>query len=207
MELDANVLKSEIGILAFGKRVHIMNAITELKRPPSVSSSDHQAAPIMTPPIMTPRSQSNSLTYSHSHNASLQSSTHQSFTNSPLIYGSQSFGVTAISPPLSAVAGLSPTSMNMNPLVSPESAPHTGDLQTSPMPSRSGWRASDPGSINGGVVKADETPSRIVNGLGLGSPPASPAFGGKMTVSYNLVYFNVISSLIVRSDRNHVLRN
>ncbi|KAL0950372.1 hypothetical protein HGRIS_010337 [Hohenbuehelia grisea] len=35
LELDANLLKTEIGILAFGKRVRIANAITELRRPPS----------------------------------------------------------------------------------------------------------------------------------------------------------------------------
>ncbi|TFY59977.1 hypothetical protein EVJ58_g5442 [Rhodofomes roseus] len=36
LELDANVLKTEIGIVAFGKRARIVNAITELRRPPSI---------------------------------------------------------------------------------------------------------------------------------------------------------------------------
>ncbi|KAF9000253.1 hypothetical protein BDQ17DRAFT_1359916 [Cyathus striatus] len=40
LELDANILKSEIGILAFGKRVRIANAISDLRRPPSVGYSD-----------------------------------------------------------------------------------------------------------------------------------------------------------------------
>lgn len=35
LELDANVLKSEIGIMAYGKRVRIANAIAELRRPSS----------------------------------------------------------------------------------------------------------------------------------------------------------------------------
>jgi hypothetical protein len=39
LELDVNVLKSEIGILAYGKRMRISNAISELRRPPSVVSS------------------------------------------------------------------------------------------------------------------------------------------------------------------------
>ncbi|OSX59554.1 hypothetical protein POSPLADRAFT_1089639, partial [Postia placenta MAD-698-R-SB12] len=32
LELDANVLKTEIGIVAFGKRARIVNAIAELRR-------------------------------------------------------------------------------------------------------------------------------------------------------------------------------
>lgn len=42
LELDANLLKSEIGIMAFGKRVRIANAIADLRRPPSIEYSDHQ---------------------------------------------------------------------------------------------------------------------------------------------------------------------
>ncbi|KAH6914621.1 hypothetical protein BKA70DRAFT_1419581 [Coprinopsis sp. MPI-PUGE-AT-0042] len=38
LELDANLLKTEIGIAAFGKRVRIANAIQELRRPPSIAS-------------------------------------------------------------------------------------------------------------------------------------------------------------------------
>lgn len=71
LELDANVLKTEIGIVAFGKRARIVNAITELRRPPSIFES-----PSHTPArITTPRSQTGqSLPYSHSHSASMQSS-------------------------------------------------------------------------------------------------------------------------------------
>ncbi|KAH9959220.1 hypothetical protein BC827DRAFT_1214888 [Russula dissimulans] len=39
LELDVAILKSEIGILAYGKRIRIANAIAELRRPPSVMSS------------------------------------------------------------------------------------------------------------------------------------------------------------------------
>ncbi|KAI9447510.1 hypothetical protein H4582DRAFT_2137033 [Lactarius indigo] len=42
LDLDVNVLKSEIGIMAYGKRMRIANAITELRRPPSVMSSADQ---------------------------------------------------------------------------------------------------------------------------------------------------------------------
>ncbi|KAI0027993.1 hypothetical protein K488DRAFT_59864 [Vararia minispora EC-137] len=52
LELDVNVLKSEIGIMAFGKRMRIANAIAELRRPPSVMS-EHMptsASPMVTSP-------------------------------------------------------------------------------------------------------------------------------------------------------------
>ncbi len=39
LELDIGVLKSEIGIIAYGKRMRIANAIAELRRPTSVMSS------------------------------------------------------------------------------------------------------------------------------------------------------------------------
>ncbi len=39
LDLDVGVLKSEIGIMAYGKRMRIANAISELRRPPSVMSS------------------------------------------------------------------------------------------------------------------------------------------------------------------------
>lgn len=39
LDLDVSVLKSEIGIMAYGKRMRIANAIAELRRPPSVMSS------------------------------------------------------------------------------------------------------------------------------------------------------------------------
>ena len=45
--------------MAFGKRMRIANAITDLRRPPSIEYSDHQLSP-------TQLHQSNSLTHSHS---------------------------------------------------------------------------------------------------------------------------------------------
>jgi hypothetical protein len=40
LELDVGVLKSEIGIVAYGKRIRIANAIAELRRPLSMLSSE-----------------------------------------------------------------------------------------------------------------------------------------------------------------------
>ena len=39
LELDLAILKSEIGIVAYGKRIRIANAIADLRRPPSILSS------------------------------------------------------------------------------------------------------------------------------------------------------------------------
>lgn len=39
LELDANILKSELEIHAFGKRTRIVKEISELRRPPSIISS------------------------------------------------------------------------------------------------------------------------------------------------------------------------
>ncbi|KAG5716742.1 Protein pob1 [Termitomyces sp. T112] len=40
LELDVNLLKTELGIMAFGKRMRIANAITDLRRPPSFIYSE-----------------------------------------------------------------------------------------------------------------------------------------------------------------------
>jgi hypothetical protein len=45
LDLDVGVLKSEIGIMAYGKRMRIANAISELRRPPSVMSSSAATRP------------------------------------------------------------------------------------------------------------------------------------------------------------------
>jgi hypothetical protein len=46
LELDLAILKSEIGIVAYGKRIRIANAIADLRRPPSIlsSSAEHTRA-------------------------------------------------------------------------------------------------------------------------------------------------------------------
>ncbi|KAH9942598.1 hypothetical protein B0H21DRAFT_751037 [Amylocystis lapponica] len=146
LELDANILKTEIGITAFGKRVRIANAITELRRPPSISESEHPQ------PVMTPRSQTQSLLYSHSHSASMQSSGQQSWANSPL-YPSQGF-----SPALSNGIA-SATSV--------ESPPHTGDLPASPS-GRNGWRESDRTAVSATAAESEQAKAAV--GLGIGLP-------------------------------------
>ncbi|KAI0774696.1 hypothetical protein BD413DRAFT_302983 [Trametes elegans] len=169
LELDANVLKSEIGIVAFGKRARIVNAITELRRPPSVTDSEPHP-----PPALTPRSLTHSFHYpgshnshpSHSHSHSIQSSAQQSFTNSPLY-----------APPSPSGVG----SMAMASFASPDSPPHSGEM--SPI-ARNGWRASDPGSINGSTANLDEEArGRTMVGLGLGLPSSSPSGRASLVLS------------------------
>ncbi|KAI8989868.1 hypothetical protein BD414DRAFT_460138 [Trametes punicea] len=164
LELDANILKSEIGIAAFGKRVRIVNAISELRRPPSISESEQHP-----PLVLSPRSFTQSFQYpgSHSHTHSMQSSAHQSLTNSPMY----------VPPSPSAMNGTG--SVGLATITSPESPPHAGDI--SPM-SKNGWRASDPGMMNGNGLDAnaaeDEARARDVVGLGLGHPSVSPLTKG-----------------------------
>jgi len=45
LELDLAILKSEIGIVAYGKRIRIANAIADLRRPPSILFSEQHTRP------------------------------------------------------------------------------------------------------------------------------------------------------------------
>ncbi|KAH9939312.1 uncharacterized protein BXZ73DRAFT_43776 [Epithele typhae] len=154
LELDANVLKSEIGIVAYGKRARIEKAINELRRPPSVN----EVEPVQSMP--TPRSLTYSFNYpgshhsqpSHSQTHSVQSSAHHSFS-SPM------FGPSSPSANGLPSAGLAS-------VTSADSAPLSAELSGS----RSGWRASDPGSIHNGVSGPDDYARGRGLGLGLGLP-------------------------------------
>lgn len=97
LELDVNLLKTEIGIMAFGKRMRIANAITDLRRPPSISYSDHpdQPSPLsaMIPgqsPHLYDSPQSYGGGLGHARNTSLSQSHHSypgSFTATSSING------------------------------------------------------------------------------------------------------------------------
>ncbi|GLB34278.1 putative sterile alpha motif containing protein [Lyophyllum shimeji] len=83
LELDVNLLKTEIGIMAFGKRMRIANAIADLRRPPSIVYSDHAAehrslslGPQPHSPLSPSHSQSHSHQSSHSRHQSLSQSHH-----------------------------------------------------------------------------------------------------------------------------------
>jgi SAM domain (Sterile alpha motif) len=96
LELDVNLLKSEIGIMAFGKRMRIANAITDLRRPPSIIYSDppdlSQTSPMMH--TSSPLSQS----YTHSRNQSQQSHSYTGTLQSSLGQGPGTNGYITESP-------------------------------------------------------------------------------------------------------------
>src|ERR1700733_9980889 len=72
LELDVNLLKSEIGIMAFGKRMRIANAITDLRRPPSIIYTDPLDLS-QTSPMMHGHSPLSPHSFTHSRNQSQQS--------------------------------------------------------------------------------------------------------------------------------------
>jgi SAM domain (Sterile alpha motif) len=172
LELDVNLLKTEIGIAAFGKRVRIANAISELRRPPSISYSDHPASPhsLMhghsNPHSISPNTASPSpghsrnhsqihpqmYTYPHGRSQSIQSSAQLSL-NGPLTPGS---------------AGLF--------IVSPESPPGAGDIPGSPsflhLHDQNGEREDAAGGENATVSEVNgsftDSVERAVAGLGIG---------------------------------------
>ncbi|KAJ7492321.1 hypothetical protein FB451DRAFT_1217879 [Mycena latifolia] len=131
LDLDVNLLKTEIGIMAFGKRMRIANAIVDLRRPPSPSASNSPQHPQYAvaystsqnsqPYPTSPQFNGHSRTQSQSHSQQSYNGHHsmQSSVGSPLQNGylAQTYGV---------AAGL----------MSPESAMHTGDLPGSPMGGR-----------------------------------------------------------------------
>ncbi|KAK0207084.1 hypothetical protein DFS33DRAFT_1318863 [Desarmillaria ectypa] len=119
LELDVNLLKTEIGIMAFGKRMRIANAITDLRRPPSIIYSDHLEQPspmIVSPHLFTtsPATYAEGPSHSHSRNQS-QSQSHHSYPGSTRYSHSVQ----------SSVNGFAA-------FISPESALHTVDAPVSP---------------------------------------------------------------------------
>lgn len=162
LDLDVNLLKTEIGILAFGKRARIANAITELRRPPSVVYSDH------TPAQSQSTSQPPTYGYSHSHSQSFQSSGQVSL-HSPMY----PVGFSPTGPPSTGYG------MVMSPIaMTPESPTRPGDTVDSHQ-----RRVSDPvssASLSVNVTDTDDGTNGIKGamersamlGLGLGVPSA-----------------------------------
>ncbi|THG96991.1 hypothetical protein EW026_g4932 [Hermanssonia centrifuga] len=209
LELDANILKSELGIIAFGKRVRIVNAITELRRPPSFSESEHPM------PALT---SSQSFNYGHSHTSSMQSSAHHSYNNSPLAYTGPSFSPSASSRALSNTSG-NMGSAGFSSFGGAESPMYMPTADTSANPGafpKTEWRSSDPGAVphaqatysqaSFGTARAEDVPSEPIAviaplpqpssliGLGIGLPgtapntrPGSPASKASKTRPAHLV--------------------
>jgi hypothetical protein len=172
LELDVNLLKAEIGIMTFGKRMRIANAIADLRRPPSVVYSDHASSPrspIHSNPFSTPapriaspihsRTQSQAASqaypYAHTPSQSLQNSAQPSLHGPPSAGSGQMF------------------------MISPESGFHTGDIigsagttGFSPYRATSGERdvrEMESNTISNGFASSGIGEPRMV-GLGIEAP-------------------------------------
>lgn len=191
LELSPAILKDEIGIVKWGQRQRIMNAVTELRRPRSFTDYDQHPLPT----LATSRSQS--LNYGHSHTSSVQSSAHQSYgNNSPMGYVGQAF------PSNQSSHAISSSSVNMgsggfSSFGSAESPAYQMPAPEVPMRpgmlTRNGWIVSDPGApgqaseVTLGNSRSFEavpegtaliTPASIpreLGGLGLSAPSSPPA--------------------------------
>lgn len=188
LELNPEVLKNEIGIAAFGKRVRISNAIAELRQPtlplPTAPSSAPLPEPIhintstfphpfphpthqlahSQPPTVSSRSQSISYSHSHSHNGS---SAQHSFTNSPLSgYGTVITPLSQQQFPTHSSSFAGNGNEFLNP---PGSAATTNSGDGQGMGLGGPWRVSDPGSIVFSS-SADTAQTQTQVGLGIGIP-------------------------------------
>lgn len=161
-----NVLKTEFGIIAYGKRHRIVTAISDLRRPPSISESEHPMQPLAA-------SRSQSFNYGHSHNSSMQSSAQYSYNNSPMGYAP------------SFQQGLSPAASQRN-FVAPNTAGSNGftygtteiprymPVPEFPAVQGNGWRSSDPGmpqpvtsEVSLSTPKMGETNTLVPSGSGV----------------------------------------
>ncbi|KAJ7754933.1 hypothetical protein DFH07DRAFT_494448 [Mycena maculata] len=169
LDLDVNLLKTEIGIMAFGKRMRIANAIVDLRRPPSPSASF--SLPQTYNSQNSPQQQQYAVAYSNSQNSqpyptSPQFNGHsrtQSQSHSQHSYNGHHSMQSSVGSPLQngylaskygAAAGL----------VSPESAPQTGDLPGSPMdvrPASGGDGAGLGISMNENGARAKGRPAQL----------------------------------------------
>lgn len=145
LELDVDLLKTEIGIVAFGKRKRIANAIDELKKPP---------------PAPEPIAQSESM---FSHSRSISSAQGSSLNSLSLL--------STPAPPMSATSShtLGGFYQSDSPRITedtnsslPETPRSAPDTPGSPRPRRD----SDPGSIQENVLKRAGSRNSII-GLGI----------------------------------------
>ena len=150
LELDATVLKTEIGVVAFGKRVRIANAITELRRPPSVNYSDQPVSPLLPNPHPVLPSPGHSRSESQAPSQSYSYASVRHSLQGPMNFGSPVYAI-----------------------LSPESPPNTGDIAGSPAAmsftaSQSINMSSD--ARDAASEEAIVTEEGGVVGLGIGSP-------------------------------------
>lgn len=166
LELDINLLKTEIGIVAFGKRMRIANAIAELHRSPAAPIPENQVAS-STPSL--PHSQLASpvppaYSYPHSRTASITNS-----LNSPSFAASMVNAQAAI-PPSSVLLGVgSPGSPNPDIVASPIIPNRMSSLSgTGASLSNTSPRISVRGSVDGNGIAAGIEKATLLGTTGLG---------------------------------------
>ena len=167
LELDATVLKDEIGIVQFGKRMRIANAIQDLQRPPSVVSSENSGSKLQQPQQMGQHPHQSLTQQQHPYQQHLPSQQPQGYGNSRQSNGNGN----------GTSIGHGGTSPLITSMISPESPPHSGDIIYTP--NRHIRPESEPGSaiapqiiqpsgyglgFSGGHARTDSTAS--------GQPPS-----------------------------------
>ncbi|KAJ6520133.1 hypothetical protein C8R45DRAFT_1205159 [Mycena sanguinolenta] len=133
LDLDVNLLKTEIGVMAFGKRMRIANAIVDLRRPPSPSASFSlgQNSPQHQQYAVAYSNSQNSQPYPHSPHFNGHSRT-QSQSHSQQSYNGHNSMQSSVGAPLNGYLAQTYGSAAGG-LISPDSAPPTGNHMTAPM--------------------------------------------------------------------------
>lgn len=148
--------------MAFGKRMRIANAIVDLRRPPSPSTSfsmpqasfNSQSSPQHPTYAVAYSNSQNSQPYPHSPQFNGHSRT-QSQSHSQQSYNGHNSMQSSVGSPLQN-GYLAQTYGVAAGLMSPESAPHTGDLAASPMDEHAGMQNMHEGQRAGLEVPAGE---------------------------------------------------
>jgi hypothetical protein len=180
LELDVNLLKSEIGIMAFGKRMRIANAIADLRRPPSAEYLDHQSLPSQ-PRHSNPPSHSHSRTQSQS----------------------LSFSGIAMSPSTTAVGQVVNSYSMQNSPASPGPVygnQQPGHLHESPVNMNDVMKAAGPVGLPNGTAAGVAAGMSAAAGVGLGialSPSNAPSEVSSFT---NHIYSHIFTSVSLRRD-------
>jgi hypothetical protein len=165
--------------MAFGKRMRIANAITDLRRPPSIEYSDHQSLP-------SQLHHSNSPTYSHSRTQS------------------QSLSLPATTP-ATTVTHVHPYSMQ-NSLGSPGAvygSQQSGHLQDSPVNINDDMKAAGPVGMESGATAGVAAGMSAAAGVGLGIALSPMNVPSEVSSFMKYIYLHILTFVFLRRDLLH----
>ena len=193
--------------MAFGKRARIVNAIAELRRPPSFTEPEH-------PMQNSAASRTQSFNYGHSHNSSMQSSAMSSvphsYANSPMAYNGPNFSPAPSSRgmPSAGTGSMNPESPMYMPVpetsVTPAAAVRNGWATSehppivfptpAPVESQTSFSTAREQPISSAVETSSILPPLPGTGLGLGLPTAasslSPESPSTTTKTVCTIFYN-----------------